>query len=406
MKATVLVRPEARASSTRRARPVQSSLRQLGFAVDEARVGRVDRSRGRRRGRRRRARRARADVRAAAREPADRVLRDRWRAMRPSPGRESPSLRLPGSNDDRDAALRARARSAPSRRSSGTPSRSCPDVGARRPARRVLVRRLPSLRRDRPLRTGDGGGARVRGRAAGSCSGSATASRSSARPDLLPGALRPNASLEFVCRDVHAQASSAPTRPFTSRCEAGQTLTIPIKHGEGCYFADEELLQELERSGQIVLRYEQNPNGSVADDRRRHERARERLRPDAAPRARGRPAARLDRRRARARARWSTRPASACSHGSLSPSASASAGRLARRRAQPVEIAAAERHRPAAGRAARRVGEAHQPLAAGRLEQLHHRREALLARALGQRQLLDELCRAPGCRRLRHRNRR
>ena len=52
--------------------------------------------------------------------------------------------------------------------------------------------------------------------------------------------------------------------PFTSRAEPGQTLTIPIKHGEGCYFADDELLGELERNGQVVLRYEQNPNGSVA----------------------------------------------------------------------------------------------------------------------------------------------
>ena len=80
---------------------------------------------------------------------------------------------------------------------------------------------------------------------------------------LLPGVLRPNASLEFVCRDVALRLERDDT-PFTSRGEAGQTLTIPIKHGEGCYFADEELLGELERDGQVVLRYEQNPNGSVS----------------------------------------------------------------------------------------------------------------------------------------------
>jgi phosphoribosylformylglycinamidine synthase len=80
---------------------------------------------------------------------------------------------------------------------------------------------------------------------------------------LLPGALRPNASLEFVCRDVTLRLERVDT-PFTSRGETGQTLTIPIKHGEGCYFADAELLAELERNGQVVLRYEQNPNGSVA----------------------------------------------------------------------------------------------------------------------------------------------
>jgi phosphoribosylformylglycinamidine synthase subunit PurQ / glutaminase len=80
---------------------------------------------------------------------------------------------------------------------------------------------------------------------------------------LLPGTLRPNASLEFVCRDVELRLERADTA-FTSRAEPSQTLTIPIKHGEGCYFADDELLAELERNGQVVLRYEQNPNGSVA----------------------------------------------------------------------------------------------------------------------------------------------
>jgi phosphoribosylformylglycinamidine synthase I len=80
---------------------------------------------------------------------------------------------------------------------------------------------------------------------------------------LLPGALRPNASLSFVCRDVRVRVERTDTA-FTSRAEAGQGLTVPIKHGEGCYFADEELLAELEENGQVVLRYEENPNGSVA----------------------------------------------------------------------------------------------------------------------------------------------
>jgi len=81
---------------------------------------------------------------------------------------------------------------------------------------------------------------------------------------LLPGVLRPNASLSFVCRDVGLRVEHADT-PFTRRAEPGQTLTIPVKHGEGCYVADAELLAELEASGQVVLRYEANPNGSVAD---------------------------------------------------------------------------------------------------------------------------------------------
>jgi len=81
---------------------------------------------------------------------------------------------------------------------------------------------------------------------------------------LLPGVLRPNASLSFVCRDVGLRIEQADT-PFTRRAEPGQTLTIPVKHGEGCYVANAELLAELEASGQVVLRYEANPNGSIAD---------------------------------------------------------------------------------------------------------------------------------------------
>ena len=82
---------------------------------------------------------------------------------------------------------------------------------------------------------------------------------------LLPGALRPNASLSFVCRDVAVRVERA-AAPFTSRCEAGQRLTIPVKHGEGCWFAPSELLRELEENDQIVLRYAgDNPNGAIAD---------------------------------------------------------------------------------------------------------------------------------------------
>jgi phosphoribosylformylglycinamidine synthase len=83
---------------------------------------------------------------------------------------------------------------------------------------------------------------------------------------LLPGVLRPNASLSFVCRDVPLRVERTDT-PFTSRCVAGQELTIPVKHGDGCWFADDALLRELEANGQLVLRYApgSNPNGAVAD---------------------------------------------------------------------------------------------------------------------------------------------
>ena len=83
---------------------------------------------------------------------------------------------------------------------------------------------------------------------------------------LLPGALRPNASLSFVCRDVTLVVERADT-PFTSRCNSGAELTIPVKHGDGCWFADDELLAQLDANGQLMLRYGagDNPNGAVAD---------------------------------------------------------------------------------------------------------------------------------------------
>jgi phosphoribosylformylglycinamidine synthase len=83
---------------------------------------------------------------------------------------------------------------------------------------------------------------------------------------LLPGALRPNESLSFVCRDVSLELSSTVT-PFTTRCTESQTLTIPVKHGDGCWFADPDTVDELDAAGRILLRYAEaeNPNGAVGD---------------------------------------------------------------------------------------------------------------------------------------------
>jgi phosphoribosylformylglycinamidine synthase len=81
---------------------------------------------------------------------------------------------------------------------------------------------------------------------------------------LLPGVLRPNRSLEFICRDTRVRVERADTK-LSSRCTVGQTLTIPVKHGEGAWFADDDLYAELVALDQIVLRYEDNPNGSMHD---------------------------------------------------------------------------------------------------------------------------------------------
>jgi phosphoribosylformylglycinamidine synthase I len=83
---------------------------------------------------------------------------------------------------------------------------------------------------------------------------------------LLPGALLPNESLSFVCRDVRLRVERADTS-FTARCEVGDTITVPVKHGEGRFHGGPELMAELRARAQIVLRYEagDNPNGSLDD---------------------------------------------------------------------------------------------------------------------------------------------
>ena len=88
---------------------------------------------------------------------------------------------------------------------------------------------------------------------------------------LLPGALVRNRSLRFVSDRVRVRIENADT-PFTRRCRKGEVLEIPIKHGEGCYFADDATLDDLEARGQVLFRYvdasgevtrEANPNGSL-----------------------------------------------------------------------------------------------------------------------------------------------
>jgi len=81
---------------------------------------------------------------------------------------------------------------------------------------------------------------------------------------LLPGALIRNRSLKFVCRDVHLRTETIHS-PFTSAAHRGEILRMPIAHGEGCYFADDRTLDELEAEDRIAFRYLDNPNGSLRD---------------------------------------------------------------------------------------------------------------------------------------------
>lgn len=88
---------------------------------------------------------------------------------------------------------------------------------------------------------------------------------------LLPGALIRNRDLHFICDRVSLRVEQTDT-PWTNRYQPGQVITIPIAHGEGCYYADQDTLQTLEENQQVLLRYctadgtindGANPNGSL-----------------------------------------------------------------------------------------------------------------------------------------------
>jgi phosphoribosylformylglycinamidine synthase subunit PurQ / glutaminase len=81
---------------------------------------------------------------------------------------------------------------------------------------------------------------------------------------LLPGALMRNAGLNFVCRDVALTVGDA-HGPFTSGYQAGETITVPVAHHDGNYFADAETLDRLEGEGQVAFRYAEPVNGSARD---------------------------------------------------------------------------------------------------------------------------------------------
>jgi phosphoribosylformylglycinamidine synthase I len=88
---------------------------------------------------------------------------------------------------------------------------------------------------------------------------------------MLPGVMLRNSSLKFVCRFIRLKVENVTTR-FTSECLQGEVLKIPVAHGEGNYFADNETIESLQEHSQIVFRYcsssgeideASNPNGSL-----------------------------------------------------------------------------------------------------------------------------------------------
>ena len=81
---------------------------------------------------------------------------------------------------------------------------------------------------------------------------------------LLPGAMRKNSGLKFLCKWTDLRVENAGTA-FTSRASQGDVLRVPINHFEGNWYADAPVLEEMKANDQIVLRYVDNPNGSLDD---------------------------------------------------------------------------------------------------------------------------------------------
>jgi phosphoribosylformylglycinamidine synthase len=167
---------------------------------------------------------------------------------------------FPGSNDDRDAEWALAALGARTRRVWHAET-ELPDVGA------VVLPggfsygdylRCGAIARFSPIMPAVTRFAAEGGLVLGVCNGFQILCEAG----LLPGVLLPNESLSFVCRDVDVTVVNAET-PFTSRCAEEDVLTIPVKHGEGRWYADGALYDEVRRRRQIVLRYgDDDPNGS------------------------------------------------------------------------------------------------------------------------------------------------
>ena len=280
MKARVLIRPKEGILDPQ-GKAVERALPALGFeGVEHVRVGRMVELEAEDPGA------AGGALREAARQPADRGLRD------PDPVIWG-VLQFPGSCDERDAlhacSLSGEARliwheePRPRRRrrrsSSPAASPTATTCGpARSPASRRRWRRSPSSPRP-----------------AARCSASATASRSSARPGLLPGALLLNENLRFVCRQLDLVIEAPSRRIHRDRRRAA--LDPGQARGRALLRAGGDARRARgERAGRLPLRAGAEPERVGARHRRGHQRGRQRARPDAAPRARRRPADRLDRR--------------------------------------------------------------------------------------------------------------
>ena len=167
---------------------------------------------------------------------------------------------FPGSNDDGDAALALEALGADVARVWHAETALPEDVAG------VLLPggfsygdylRCGAIARFAPVMESVGAFARAGGPVLGICNGFQILCEAG----LLPGVLRPNRQQQFVCADVDVVVETTRT-PFTRGCEHGDLLRIPVKHGEGSWYATDELYAEIEARDQVVLRYTQDVNGA------------------------------------------------------------------------------------------------------------------------------------------------
>src|SRR5262249_26923029 len=168
---------------------------------------------------------------------------------------------FPGSNDDRDAALALEALGAEGRLVwHAEPQLPHGTVGVVLPGGFSYgdYLRCGAIARFAPVMDAVRGFALEGGPVLGICNGFQILCEAG----LLPGILRANRQLEFVCRDVVVRVEQTDS-PFTATCSVGEELVIPVKHGEGNWFADRELLDKLEAAGRIALRYVDDVNGAT-----------------------------------------------------------------------------------------------------------------------------------------------
>jgi phosphoribosylformylglycinamidine synthase len=168
---------------------------------------------------------------------------------------------FPGSNDDRDAALALEGLGADARlvwHADETLPQQAAGVVLPGGFSYGDYLRCGAIARFAPVMTAVSEFAAAGGPVLGICNGFQVLCESG----LLPGVLRPNRQLEFVCRDVTVRVESNAAAHLRT-CAVGDELVIPVKHGEGNWYVDPATLPELERSGQIALRYTEDVNGAL-----------------------------------------------------------------------------------------------------------------------------------------------